>query len=267
MAMVRLPTLRSGGKANLHMGALALGVDIRTGITTSGALHDKSVEFIPDTKIKVRGIRIPQWDETLEVAVKAQQCSKLGFAGIDIVLDDKLGPLVLEINARPGLGIQIANQSSLRTRLERIGDLKVKTVERAVELAKKLFAVESLETVDEQQSAVLAVIEKITIYGSKNRKTVRAKIDTGAYRTSIDSSLVEELGLEAHDEQVKVRSGSGQQERRTVKLKFKMKNKEIETVATYTPRDHLRFPVIIGRKDMTGFMVDPNNIPEGVLVK
>jgi len=183
------------------------------------------------------------------------------------VIDNDLGPLILEINARPGLGIQIANQSSLRTRLERIADLKVQTVQRGVELAKKLFAEESLETVDEQ-TAILGVIEKVTIFGNeKKKKTVRAKVDTGAYRTSIDSDLVDELGLDPHGTFVRVRSGSGRQKRRTVKLKFKLHGKDMETIATYTPRGHLRFPVIIGRKDMKGFLVDPTKIPEGVVVK
>lgn len=266
MAMVRLPTIYSDGKANLHLGALGVGIDLRTGITTYGVVHDQPVTYIPGTKIKVRGIKIPDWEKILDTAVRAQQCSRLGFAGVDIVLDDKLGPLVLEINARPGLGIQIANQASMRTRLERIADIKVQTVKRGVELAQKLFAEESLEEVQDQ-SRMLGVIEKITIFGNDKKKVVRAKVDTGAYRTSIDSDLVEELGLDPHGTFVKVRSGSGRQHRRTVKLRFKMKGKEIETIATYTPRGHLRFPVIIGRKDMGGYLVDPSNIPEGVLVK
>jgi alpha-L-glutamate ligase-like protein len=267
MAMMRLPTIYSNGKANLHMGALGVGIDMRTGITTFGVVHNKPVEYIPGGRTKVRGIKIPDWDKVLEIAVKAQKTSKLGFAGIDIVIDQHKGPLVLEINARPGLGIQIANQASLRTRLERIADLKVQKIERGVDLAKKLFAEEALETVEEKSSSVLSVIEKITIYGAKKKKTVRAKVDTGAYRTSIDSDLVEELGLDERNKFVRVRSGSGRQKRRTVHLKFKMKGREIDTIATYTPRGHLRFPVIIGRKDMDGFLVDPNNIPEGVKVK
>jgi alpha-L-glutamate ligase-like protein len=267
MAMMRLPTIYSDGKANLHLGALGVGIDMRTGITTYGVVGTQPVMYIPGTKIKVRGIRIPDWDKILQVSVESQQTSRLGFCGIDIVIDNELGPLVLEINARPGLGIQIANQSSLRTRLERIADLKVQTVQRGVDLAKKLFAEESLETVDEQ-TAMLGVIEKITIYGNENKKkVVRAKVDTGAYRTSIDSDLVDELALDPHGTFVRVRSGSGRQKRRTVKLKFKMQGHEMETIATYTPRGHLRFPVIIGRKDMKGFLVDPTKIPEGVVVK
>ncbi|MCA9360792.1 aspartyl protease family protein [Candidatus Kaiserbacteria bacterium] len=266
MAMMRLPTIYSDGKANLHLGALGVGIDIRTGITTFGVIGNNQVLYIPGTKVKVRGIKIPDWENILDIAVRAQQCSRLGFAGVDIVIDQSNGPLVLEINARPGLGIQIANQASLRTRLERISDLKVQTVKRGVELARKLFAEESLEEVEEETS-VLGVIEKITIYGNDKKKTVRAKVDTGAYRTSIDSSLVEELGLDAHGTFVRVRSGSGRQKRRTVKLRFRMKGRDMETIATYTPRGHLRFPVIIGRKDMKGYMVDPSNIPEGVTVK
>ena len=266
MAMMRLPTVYSDGKANLHLGALGVGIDIRTGITTFGTIGNKLVDYIPKTKTKVRGIKIPDWDTVLDVAVRAQESSKLGFAGIDIVIDNNVGPLVLEINARPGLSIQIANQASLRTRLERIADVKVPTTKRGVELAKQLFAEDSLDSVEATDS-ILSVIEKITIYGSKKKRTVRAKVDTGAYRTSIDSDLVEDLGLDPHKTFIKVRSGSGQQKRRTVKVKFKMKGKEINTIATYTPRDHLRFPVIIGRKDMDGFLVDPNSIPEGVTVK
>ncbi len=266
MAMMRLPTIYSDGKANLSLGALGVGIDMRTGITTYGVVGNQPVMHIPGTKTKVRGIKIPFWDEILKISVEAQQSSKLGFTGIDIVIDNNKGPLVLEINARPGLGIQIANQASLRTRLERIGDLKVQTVERGVELAKKLFAEESLEEVADQ-TAMLGVIEKITIYGNDKKRTVRAKVDTGAYRTSIDSDLVEDLGLDPHGTFVRVRSGSGRQKRRTVKLRFKIQGKEITTIATYTPRGHLRFPVIIGRKDMKGFLVDPMKIPEGVLVR
>jgi len=266
MAMMRLPTAYSDGKANLHLGALGVGIDMRTGITTFGIVNNKLVDFIPETKVKVRGIKIPDWDTILETAVAAQACSKLGFVGIDIVLDNNRGPLVLEINARPGLSIQIANQTSLRTRLERIADLKVPTVARGVELAKQLFAEQQLEDV-KSEDRLLGVIEKIVIYGTKKKKTVRAKVDTGAYRTSIDSDLVEELGLDERNKFVRVRSGSGRQKRRTVELRFKMKGKDIDSIATYTPRDHLRFPVIIGRRDMKGFLVDPNDIPDGVTVR
>lgn len=266
MAMLRLPTKFSDGKANLHLGAVGVGIDMRTGITTHAVSRGDRVRQIPGTKTKVHGIKLPQWEATLRVAVEAQQASKLGFVGIDIVLDEEKGPLVLEINARPGLSIQIANQASLRTRLERVSNLAVPNTERAIQLAQQLFADDSLEAV-EAADRTLGVIEKITIHGEKKRKTVRAKIDTGAYRTSIDVDLVHELGLDEHDRTVHVRSGSGRQKRKTVKVQYVMKGKRITTVASYTERSHLRFPMIIGRRDLKGLLVDPNKTPEGVTVR
>lgn len=266
MAMLRLPTTHSDGKANLHLGAIGLGIDLRTGITTFGVTQGHTVKKIPGKGVKVHGIKIPDWQKTLEIATNAQITSKLGFVGVDIVFDQELGPMVLEINARPGLAIQIANQQSLRTRLERIANLPIKSAEEGVALAQRLFADESLLSV-EIADRTLGVIEKVIIYGESKRKTVRAKIDTGAYRTSIDVDLVNELDLDHHHKLVHVRSGSGRQKRRTVRLNFKLKNKEISTIATYTERSHLRFPIIIGRKDIKDFLVDPSKIPDGIKVK
>lgn len=266
MAMLRLPTTQSDGKANLHLGAVGIGIDMRTGITTYGIAKGGRVTQIPGKKIKVRGIKIPDWEKILTIAVQAQEASKLGFVGIDIVLDKERGPLVLEVNARPGLSIQLANNDSLRTRLERVANVSVPSTARAIELAQRLFADEGLAEV-EVSDKLLGVIEKITIYGEKKRKTVRAKIDTGAFRTSIDVDLVHELGLDLHNRLIHVRSGSGRQRRQTAHIRFKLKGKEIKTVATYTERSHLRFPVIIGRKDIKGFYVDPAKIPEGLIVR
>lgn len=266
MAMLRLPTIHSDGKANLHLGAVGIGIDLRTGITTGGVTAGKPVTMIPGKKHKVRGIKLPGWKRILEVATQAQITSKLGFVGIDIVLDEELGPLVLEVNARPGLSIQIANGASLRTRMERVASMSVPTVERGVELAQSLFAEASLEDVDVVNS-VLGVIEKVTIYGPQKRKVVRAKIDTGAYRTSLDADLVHELGLDTHDKLIHVRAGSGKQRRKTARIRFKLRDREIQTIASYTERSHMRFPMIVGRKDLKGFLVDPSQIPEGIKVR
>ena len=266
MAMARIPTVSSSGKANLHLGAVGVGIDMRTGITTFGVVNGHLVKSIPDKKLKVRGIKIPDWEKILLTAVKAQKVSRLGFVGIDIVLDQERGPLVLEINARPGLSIQIANQESLRTRLERVEELKSESAEKAVELARQLFAVSSLEAVDTNEK-ILGVIEKVTIISDTARKTVRAKIDTGAYRTSIDVDLVDELELDTHHKLVHVKSGSGRQKRRTVRLRLRLKGKEIKTIATYTERREGQFPIIIGRRDLKDFLVDPNKVPEGMKVR
>lgn len=263
MAMLRLPTRVSGGKANLHQGALGVGVDMRTGITTKGVFFGRAVTFIPGTSVKVRGRKIPHWDKVLAIAVRAQEASGLGYAGIDIVFDQNHGPLVLEVNARPGLQIQLANGSSLRTRLERVADIHIPSGDHGIELAKRLFAERALAEVPSANN-VLHVIERVVIVGKNGKRLVHAKVDTGAYRTAIDASLVDELGLDSHHEKIKVLSGSGKQTRHTVRLTMRLRGRTLHTVATYNDRAHMRFPVIIGRRDLVGFLVDPTVYPEDV---
>lgn len=118
MAMVRLPTQRSGGKANLHQGAIGAGIDMATGRTLSAVWHNGTVEEHPDTGRKVAGVTIPHWDELLRVAASCFELTGLGYLGVDLVLDAGKGPLMLELNARPGLNIQIANKAGLAHRLE-----------------------------------------------------------------------------------------------------------------------------------------------------
>ncbi|MDF3820996.1 alpha-L-glutamate ligase-like protein [Leptospira sp. 96542] len=120
MAMLRLPTKDSGGRANLHQGALGVGVDLLTGTLTSAVCDDKLIAKHPDTNETLAGRQIPFWQEILTMSAKCFEVSGLGYLGVDIVLDERRGPLLLEMNARPGLGIQIANRMGLTERLEKI---------------------------------------------------------------------------------------------------------------------------------------------------
>lgn len=117
MSMVRLPTRMSDGKANLHQGALGVGLDIATGITSTAVLLNDVVTEHPDTANAVTGIKIPNWTDLLALASRCYDIFQLGYLGVDIVLDREHGPLLLEVNARPGLNIQIANQTGLIPRL------------------------------------------------------------------------------------------------------------------------------------------------------
>lgn len=123
MAMVRLPTRASDGKANLHQGAVGAGVDMGLGETLNGVLDDEVVDEHPDTGALVAGIQIPQWDFILETAARGYEVTELGYLGVDMVIDKDLGPMILEMNARPGLNIQIANRSGLATRIARIDEI------------------------------------------------------------------------------------------------------------------------------------------------
>lgn len=113
MSMVRLPTRESRGKANLHQGAVGLGVNMITGVSTYAVYKDRPVERHPDTGQVLAGIPIPFWEQILTMAAHALEMTGLGYVGMDIALDKNKGPLLLELNARPGLSIQIANRSGL----------------------------------------------------------------------------------------------------------------------------------------------------------
>lgn len=260
MAMLRIPTVESKGKANLHQGAIGIGIGMRTGITKHAILYDKPLRFLPGTKIKTSGIKIPNWDEILLLASRAQIVSGLGFAGIDIVVHKTRGPIVLEINARPGLSIQNANLASLRTHLERVSGLKVLTPERGVEIAKSVFAEEFSYKV-KIEPKILSVIEPVTIFFNGDSREYMAKLDTGAFRTSIDERIAKDLSLPSHDETFVTKSATGRQKRQAVKLNMKLAGKKISTIATVTRRSHLSYPIIIGIRDLKGFYINPNNFP------
>ena len=117
MAMVRLPTRQSDGKANLHQGAIGAGIDIATGITNYAVQGNDNVRDHPDTENSVIAVKVPYWDEILNIASSCYELTAMGYLGVDIVLDKDKGPLMLELNVRPGLNIQIANRSGLMPRL------------------------------------------------------------------------------------------------------------------------------------------------------
>jgi hypothetical protein len=117
MAMVRLPTRASRGRANLHQGAVGAGIHLRTGTTFGGVFRSKPVSTHPDTGGSIHGIRIPGWDPLLIAGMRLADGLGLGLVAIDFALDVNLGPVVLEANARPGLNIQLANRQGLLARL------------------------------------------------------------------------------------------------------------------------------------------------------
>src|SRR5690606_14264517 len=92
-----------------------------------------------DKNLSLAGLKVPYWEEILEIAVKCQIASGVGYIGVDIAIDAEKGPMVLELNARPGLGIQVANRAGLRGRLERVKGIDVKSVKHGIRVAKNLF--------------------------------------------------------------------------------------------------------------------------------
>lgn len=142
MAMCRLPTSESDGRANLHQGAIGVGVDMATGRTTHAVMHNRSLTRHIDTEAPLIGFTIPQWGEVLALAARASEIGGLAYLGVDIVIDECHGPLLLELNARPGLAIQVANNEGLMGRLRRVdslADAEIRNWEQRCAIARELF--------------------------------------------------------------------------------------------------------------------------------
>jgi alpha-L-glutamate ligase-like protein len=143
MAMMRLSTSASDGKANLHQGAVGVGLDIATGKAVRAVQFNLPITEHPDTGKELSTLQVPHWKKLLTLASSAWEMTGLGYMGTDMVLDKEEGPMVLELNARPGLAIQIANGAGLLPRLQHIESLGTQLIypspEERVAYAAKQF--------------------------------------------------------------------------------------------------------------------------------
>jgi alpha-L-glutamate ligase-like protein len=133
MAMLRLATIASRGRANLHVGGIGVGINLASGVTTYAVAGKRWLTLHPDTEVPLAGVRIPHWEEVLAIATHCADAVPLGYLGIDLALDAKIGPCALELNARPGLSIQLANRRGLRpliSTVERCTPQKFSVTER-----------------------------------------------------------------------------------------------------------------------------------------
>ncbi|MCA9386701.1 hypothetical protein KC669_01560 [Candidatus Dojkabacteria bacterium] len=296
IGMLRLPTEQSDGRANLDLGAIGAGIDMAVGKTTT-AIYGKSglIEKTPGYNLPISGLKIPYWTKILRYSIEASKASGLGFATVDFLIDKEKGPMIVELNARPGMSIQLANQVGLRARLKKAGGIKVKTVEKGIRLAKDLFGGEIEEGIEALSGKnVIGIYENIEVQGINGEiYKGKAKIDTGADSTSIDRNIAIKLGyediinkfeeIEIPDEYTRkqgielmnkfrdelvpkyelledvnlIHSSHGMSLRPYVKINLVLDNVDFETKATVFDRSKLTYPVIVGRKSLTKFLVDP----------
>lgn len=297
MAMLRLPTVESSGKANLQQGAIGVGIDMANGTTTTAIIgKGKRIEYVPGTRLLLSGIKIPRWKDILTMAVTAQDATGLGFLGADVAIDRDLGAVILELNARPGLSIQLANQTGLKERLERVRGLKIKSVDHGVRVGMNLFGGEIEENIEELSGRrVIGSIVKVKLTGKGGHEVeLQAKVDTGADSSSLDRSVANELGfghvLDFFDTQPKPSFGTreeansiseslikkmqlqepdlagvvsvvapnGIQLRPKVRLTLSLEGTVIPAAVTLTDRSHLEYRMILGRRHLGKFLVDVN---------
>lgn len=258
MAMVRIPTPESEGKANLDQGAIALGLDMATGLTTYG-LYGKSKRIVrfPKSGKKIAGIKIPYWKESLLLAVKAAQAAGYMFMGADIFIQENTGPMIVELNGFPGLSIQLANQAGLKRRLERVEGIDVRNAEHGVKIAQALFA-ENFSDAEKAEDGlkIIPTNPKVTVYDDRRKKhQTSALVNTARLRSAISEQLAHRLGLfdpddllwqqESLEGKIPVIEASiilGEKRKKTAMLVSKKLNKG-------------KYRIELGRKDTQGFLI------------
>ena len=244
MAMLRLPTRESEGKANLHLGAVGVGIDIAKGTATHIVHHNKIVDELPDGLGKIRGMKLPHWDQILEIASRVQLVTNLGYMAADICLDKTVGPTLLEINARAGLSVQMANLAPLRRRLERIEGIQVTSPTKGVRMAKDLFGnVVEKEIKNLSGKQVIGPEETIAIILKDGTITIKAKIDTSRETSQIDHQFAQANQLLENDEP-------------KLKIKFSLKKTRVQTIATIADLENSDYKMIIGKRDLKNFLID-----------
>jgi len=247
IAMLRIPTAESGGKANMDAGGIAAGIDMSKGELTYLAQYTKIVHELPGFG-NVQGFKIPFWDEILRISSQCQFATKLGYLGVDIAVD-KNGPLLLEINARPGPKIQIANLVPLRRRLKRIEGLKVKTVNHGIEISKALFGRKVDKDIKSLSGkTVIGNKEYIQLYYHEGPKKFLAKINPNISENYIASDLFKDI---------KKNHPSLTEESETLKLRYQMLDKKSQTIFKPIKMDDKEFKVILGRRELHHFLIDP----------
>jgi alpha-L-glutamate ligase-like protein/uncharacterized protein (TIGR02421 family) len=257
MAMLRVPTLQSHGKANVHMGGLGIGIDIAKGVTTHAFQYSNLIHELPHGGNPV-GIPIPFWEEMLLISSRIQYITNIGYLAVDLTLDAEQGPVLLEVNARAGLMVQVANLAPLRTRLERVKGVQVSTPEKGVRMAQDLFG----EKVEKRSAGdgsadrpKLGVRETIEIPARGMNIEIPVVISPAASEYSVfESDLIEELVREDLAEPV---DDVGEDESETYRVKFTLGGRKIQTLVHVGTVPYASTRALIGRRDLTGFYIDP----------
>lgn len=252
MAMLRIPTAMSGGKANVHLGGIGVGIDISNGMTTHAVQYNHVIDVLPHG-MPPAGHLIPQWEQMLLIASRIQYITNIGYLAVDLTLDAEQGPVLLEVNARAGLMVQIANLAPLRSRLERVQGLKVSTPERGVRIAQDLFGDKKGHEERDPKRPVLGTSETITLSNGDAMVDVSALIAPHEERTMFEAGLLRELvaeGLAEHADESD----------EAFRIKFSLGGAKITTVVRGSTALPAPYRAVIGRRDLTGFLIDPAKV-------
>jgi uncharacterized protein (TIGR02421 family) len=172
---------------------------------------------------------------------------------VDLTLDEEQGPVLLEVNARAGLMVQVANLAPLRARLERVSGLKVSSPEKGVRIAQELFG-EKIRGRDKPRSnmekPVLGPREILEIAGESYVVEELCAVAPEHEETIFAPEFIAELMNRDTLEEVNGSPGR-------YKMKFSLAGQKIQTLVKRGETGIAGVRALIGRRDLAGFLIDP----------
>lgn len=242
MAMVRVPTRESNGKANIHVGGIGLGVDLSKGEITHMMHYNRTIKEHPDFG-NLKGTKIPYWEDILLLATQIQNMITLGYLSVDIVIDADLGPTLLEINARAGLAVQVANLAPLRDRLDRVAGVKVITPEKGVRMAQDLFGNKIERSIQALSGKkVIGMEEKVTLNLKHGTTSMVARMNPTMNKNYLEEKLFYKI---ANKKSV---------EKQT--LNYTLQGERGKTVFYPLEMTDAPYQMLLGRKALSSFFLD-----------
>jgi RimK family alpha-L-glutamate ligase len=207
-------------------------------------------------------------DDVLDTARRAAATVGLDYAGVDLVEGDD-GWFVLEVNPTAGFrGLYEATGRSPAPYIARLA------VERAGGEVDDALVEELATTLDDSvpsckprpstaafdEPTVIGFTEYVTVSGTTGTKTVVAKSDTGAERTSVDLRVAADVGAGPIHTVTRVVSGSSKKSRPrpVVDLVLGVAGDQHTVSANIEDRSHMSHPVLLGRDVLENYQLDVN---------
>ena len=224
--------------------------DWRTNVALGGAVED-ATDDMPN--------------EAADTALYAADVMGLDYAGVDLV-EGYDGWYVLEVNPTAGFkGLFEATGTSpapyiARLAIETVGgvvdDADVRRLATTLDDSRPSCAPKPKRRPDEQP--VIGYIEEVIVTGTSGSTQTFAKSDTGATRTSIDTSLAAEIGAGPIKSMTRVKSGSskGGKARPVVDLVIGIGGNQHTVTASVEDRGHMEYPLLLGRDILESYRVD-----------
>lgn len=194
-AMIRIPTDKSDGKANLAAGWIWLWIEVWTGKITSMLFKWKIyTKTFPEKFKHFQHKQIPFRNDILFHSSKIQYFVNLWYLALDRVITNTW-PKLLEINARAWLEVQKITWTKLKKTLEKLDDMKVSDPEKWVEICKSLFS-QTINNSPREKVLFLSQYWNIEI-SNDNKETenihISVKADTSRKLNYISIPLYERL--------------------------------------------------------------------------